>query len=893
MLEILDRKATLTKPSAEEIFSMVEASEAEGLSDDEAKRRFKINGANRLAAKKKKSAAKIFAGQFKDFMVMILLAATVISVGLGEIYDAVTIILIVLLNAVLGFIQEFRTESTLEALEKMTAPIAKVIRGGKLKEIPAEEIAEGDVFQVEAGDRIPADGYIISCRSFACDEAVLTGEAVPDDKFSRTSESDFESINSGYMVYMGAIATKGTAKCRCTATGLRTQMGKVSGMLGEIEDELTPLQKKLGELGKTLGIICIIVCFVVFIAGILRGEPFFQMLMTGITIAIAAIPEGLPAAVTIALALAVRRMLKRNALVHRLHSVETLGCASVICTDKTGTITENKMTVSKVFTADHEFEFLGTGYSKSGEIRLSGAEITASDFSVLTELLTCAAVCNNASISDSPEDESGRNRKKALKQWKAVGDPTEAALLVAAAKGGIFAEKLSFRRLDEIPFESQTRCMTVVVSDKSGKKRTFTKGAIDAVLDKCEYIMCKNAVAPLSQKIRKLVLKAGDLYANQALRVLAFSEVTEGKTVFLGLAAMLDPLRPEAKKAIKTCAKAHIKTVMITGDHKLTACAIAEQAGILKKGMLAVTGDELSKLSDSQLDEMIENVAVFARVTPDHKLRIVKAFKRLGHVVAMTGDGVNDAPAIKEASIGVSMGITGTDVTKQAADVILLDDNFSTLVGAVEQGRTIYSNIRKFVRYLISCNIGEVVTMFVSILMGLPIILLPTQILLVNLVTDGLPAVALGLEPPEEKIMSKPPRKSSDSFFSGGLMGRIVFRGVLIGLLTIASFVIMLRLGGNLHTARTGALFTLVMSQLIHVFECKSEEKKLFSVPYLNNIFLLASVVISFMCLIAAIYVPILQTVFSTVPLNTVQLLWSLCTACAVPVLSSLFPYKK
>lgn len=884
MLDILDKKITNEKqlPAVTQL--------PPGLTDEEAERRFRINGPNRLAEKKKKSAAGIFAGQFKDFMVMILLAATVISVLLGEIYDALAIITIVLLNAILGFIQEFRTEHTLEALEKMTAPTAKVWRNGVLKVISAEKVAEGDLFEVEAGDRIPCDGMIISCKNFSCDESILTGETVPADKRRRINENDFDSLNLEHMAYMGTIAVKGTARCVCTATGLRTQMGRVSGMLEDIGEEQTPLQKKLGELGKALGLICIAVCIIVSVAGILRGEPVFQMLMTGITVAIAAIPEGLPAAVTIALALAVRRMLKQNALVHRLHSVETLGCATVICTDKTGTITENKMTVCKAFTADKEYTFSGSGHKRSGDITSGGHKMIPEENPCLTRLLTCGALCSNAVISSNTENSRNRARNN---EWSAVGDPTEAALLIAAAKADIYVENLGFRRLDEIPFESETRMMTVIGSDSSGRRVSYIKGAVDAVLKDCDCILTPGGNSPLTLRARKLILKANDNYAAQALRVLAFAEKRDGKTIFLGLEAMEDPLRPEAKKAIKMCSSAHIKTVMITGDHKLTACAVARQAGILKKDGEAMTGAELEKLSDEELDRRINGISVFARVTPDHKLRIVRSFKRLGNVVAMTGDGVNDAPAIKEASIGVSMGITGTDVTKQAADVILLDDNFSTLVNAVEQGRNIYSNIRKFVRYLISCNIGEVVTMFLSIIMGLPVVLLPTQILLVNLATDGLPAIALGLEPPEEKIMSAPPRKDGDSFFSGGLLSRIIFRGILIGLFTIASFVLSLRAGWGLDTSRTCALFTLVVSQLVHVFECKSENKSLFSVPYLNNLFLIFSVVISAVCLLAAIYLPFMQMVFSTLPLNFPQLLLSMGAACAVPVMAALFSKSK
>lgn len=881
MLRILDMKTTQDKETPQNLL---------GLTDEEALRRLKINGRNQLAQKKKKSVMKIFANQFRDFMVMILLGATVISAILGEIYDAITIIIIVILNAALGFIQEFRTEHTLEALEKMTSPTAKTYRNGVLKTISAEELVEGDVFEIEAGDRIPCDAFIISGKNFECDESILTGEFLPISKKNREKELEFETLHLPYMAYMGTICVKGNARCQAVRTGKNTQMGKVSGMLEEIDQELTPLQKKLGELGKILGIICLAVCVVVFLAGILRGEPFFEMLMTGITVAIAAIPEGLPATVTIALALAVRRMLKRNALVHRLHSVETLGCATVICTDKTGTITENKMTVSDIFAGGNCFTVSGVGYNKNGNLLLNSIKVNPDDYFSVKSLMECFVNCNNASITD----ENSQNRNRGYKAvYSAIGDPTESALLIAAAKLGVTSESLNSKRLDEIPFDSAARCMTVTVKNSDGNVVSYTKGAPDILLYKCTHFQTNFKAVFLDDKIRREIFRIGDEYARKGLRVLAFSKTENGETVFLGMCGMQDPLRTEAKEAISACEKAHIKTVMITGDHKLTACAIAKEAGILKDGDLALTGDELSQMSDEELSESIEKVRVFARISPDHKLRIVRAFKNKGHIVAMTGDGVNDAPAIKEADIGVSMGISGTDVSKQAADVILLDDNFNTLTHAVLQGRTIYANIRKFVRYLISCNIGEIITMLVGMLMGLPVVLLPTQILLVNLATDGLPAIALGLEPADKSVMEKPPRKNTDSFFSGGLMGRIVFRGVLIGLFTILSFVMGVRFSGSVAVARTCALFTLVASQLVHVFECKSEEKNLFTVPILNNIWLILAVAVSLVSLVLAVYFPPLQLVFSTVSLNAKQLICSVFCAVCVPVGACFMKRKK
>ena len=844
-----------------------------GLTTTEAHHRFERDGANTLGSRKKKGPLKIFVGQFHDVMVMILLGATVISVLLGQYTDAVPIIAVVVVNAFLGFLQEYRCEKTLEKLEAMTAPTARVYRDGLLVKLPAEKLVAGDVFSVEAGDKIPADGYIISCKGLCCDEAILTGEAEPARKRPRRDEVDFTSLNKDYMAYMGTVVTKGNAVIETVSTGKRTQMGRVSVMLDSIEDELTPLQKKLAELGRTLAVICIVICFIVFIAGLLRGEPLFDMAMTGITVAIAAIPEGLPAAVTIALSLAVRKMLKRNALVHRLHSVETLGCASVICTDKTGTVTQNKMKVTA----------LADG---SGQITAL-SELKGELSNNIKELLTCGVLCSNAELKETPP--SILKAKNSPERFTAEGDPTECAIVTAAAELGIRAEETGFERIDEIPFDSDSRSMTVVCRDKNGKVVSYKKGSADVLIDECSEIFTAGSPTKFGSIEKLAMRRLGDSLASEGLRVLAFCRITDGSAVFLGLMGMQDPPRPEAAAAVAKCERAGIRTVMITGDHKLTAAAVARQVGILKQGSLILTGSELDAISDERLTELIDNCAVFARVTPAHKLRIVKAFKAKGHICAMTGDGVNDAPAIKEADIGVSMGIQGTEVTKQAADIILLDDNFATLVSAVEDGRTIYANIRKFVRYMISSNIGEVVTMFGGILMGLPMVLLPAQILLVNLVTDSLPAVALGLEPSENSVMEKRPRKENDSFFSGGLLWRMLLRGLLIGISTLGTFSLLLKAGEPVKAARTGALMTLVLCQLIHVFECKSEEKTIFSVPYFNNGFLLFAVAASAAVLFAGIYVPLLEKVFSTAIPSFRCLIVSVGSSFVIPVISAVF----
>lgn len=874
MLDILDKNEI----STENII---------GLSSEEAKRRQKLYGKNQLERAKKPSALKIFSNQFKDILVIILLAATVVSVFLGEVYDAFTIIVIVALNSIIGFIQEFRTEKTLMSLEKLAAPTAKVYRDGKIVNIPSEDMVIGDVFEVETGDRIPCDAYIKEQNFLSCDESVLTGEAKAVSKKARENENFFSDLNLKYMIYMGGVVTRGNAVAEVTSIGKDTQMGKVGSMLHSIESGETPLQKKLKSLSKVLAVICMAICVIVTAAGIIRGENVFTMLMTGLSIAIAAIPEGLPAAVTIALALAVSRMLKQNALVRRLHSVETLGSATVICTDKTGTLTENKMRVSELSTIENDFEIREA--KGSDLIYLKGEDIKAEPVALpsLYEMIRCGVACNNAQIWVKEEliGNNTRNRRNIKRTYETTGDPVEAAMKIAGLAANITSESESFIRLFEDPFESEKRKMTVRVKDKSGLEIEYTKGALDVILNDCSFYFQGKELKMLSGYEIKAIEQKRDEMSKNGLRVIAFSEVIGDKNIFLGIMGLLDPLRPEIKRSIALCKRAKIKVIMLTGDHKLTACEIAKRAGIIKSEEEALNGSEIDSMNDGELVLALKKVRVLSRVSPAHKLRIVRLLKENGEIVAMTGDGVNDAPAIKEASVGIAMG-SGTDVTKSVSDITLLDDNFKTIVMAVKNGRGIFSNIRKFVRYLLSCNIGEVCVMFLGILMGLPIVLLPAQILLVNLVTDGLPAVALGLEPVDDDVLHKPPRKTDENFFSGGLLSKIIFRGIFIGLCTLASFVIALALGENEALARTCALFTLVLSQLIHVFECKSEEKKLFKIKIFNNIFLVLSVLASLIVLLLVMYLPGLSVIFSAVPLSFKMLLISIACAVMVPILS-------
>lgn len=867
-----------------------------GISSKQAEKLLLIHGPNSLAEKKKASAIRMFFEQFTDFMVLILIAATIISAFMGEITEAITIIAIVILNSVLGFLQEFRTEKTMNALKELTAPTAKVIRDGTMDNIPADRIVPGDLLVLEEGDRIPADSKLIQINSLQVDESLLTGESVPVDK-SHDSKDDPEGKKS--FIYMGTVITRGRGKAIVQATGMNTEMGKIADMIQNIESEETPLQKKLADLGKYIVFGCIIICAIVSITGIIRGEKLFTMLLSGISLAVAAVPEGLPAIVTIALALGVQKMMRRNALIRKLPAVETLGCASVICSDKTGTLTQNRMTVRSIYTwADRN--------RKKDIVDLNKSSIdTASKF-----VLEIGGICNNAVIiNNQQEKERGIKKIKNLfskQEIKFGGDPTEIALLEAAINVGISENELSssYKRIDEIPFDSDRKCMSVICELKNGERYVFTKGAPDIILDKCSNINEVSGVKKINSAYKNEVLSMNDKMARDALRVLgvAFKKLgtarynkneIERDLTFAGLIGMIDPPRTEAKEAVYKCKMAGIKTVMITGDHKITAAAIAAEIGILQDGDRVLTGAELDELGDSGLMKVADKVSVYARVSPKHKLMVVKALKKLGHVVAMTGDGVNDAPAVKEADIGVSMGKTGTDVTKEASAMILMDDNFATIVAAVEEGRVIYNNIRKFIRYMLSCNLGEVLTMFLGMLVGLPIPLLPIQILWVNLVTDGLPAIALGLDPPERDIMRRRPRGAKENIFSNGLLKLILFRGTLIGLSTLAVFVSVLHFTGSIEGARTASFVTLVITQLIHVFECKSERKNIFEIPLFNNIPLVLSVLCSLIMILGVVYMPVFQSVFKTVPLNINDWALILGFSSLGPVLSSFLRVNK
>ncbi len=861
----------------------------QGLSEREAAKKLREHGLNKLTGRKKVPALKILLDQFCDLLVIILLASTAVSAAMGELTEAITIALIIIINGVLGFIQEYRTEKTLEALKQLAAPAARVIRGGAARTIPAEELVPGDVIIVEAGDRIPADAVINKSNRLEVDESLLTGESIPVTKYDR----NVTKTTKQSMVFMGTTVTSGNAIAMIEHTGMDTEMGRIAEMIQKVDDDKTPLQKKLDHLGRFIAAGCLGICFIVAAIGIVKGEPPLTMLIAGISLAVAAIPEGLPAIVTVSLALGVQRMLRRNALVRRLPAVETLGCATVICSDKTGTLTENRMTVRRIFIPGIEIQVDGRGYEPEGVFSSGGRRIDPSFFSSLVFTLEIACLCNNAKLV---ANRSGNDPH----EWVVEGDPTEGALLAAAARAGITYSGLTSRyaRCDEIPFSSERKMMTVICRGADGDIFAFSKGAPDILLDRCDRILTENGIKILDPDQKRSILKICDSMASQALRLIAVAyrrsipgsyvkDSLEYSMVFTGVLGILDPPRKEAYDAVRKCIMAGIRPVMITGDHKLTACAIAGELGITSSGGRVMTGRDIDGMHTPRFEKLVDKTSVFARVSPKHKLMIVTALKKSGHVVAMTGDGVNDAPAVKEADIGVSMGISGTDVTREASSMILLDDNFATIVSAIEVGRVIYDNIRKFIRYMLACNIGEVLTMFAGSLLGIPIPLLPIQILWVNLVTDGLPAVALGLDPPGDNLMRRRPRGTSDTIFSNGLAGIIIFRGAIIGMCTLAAYIYDLALFDDIARARTAAFATLVATQLIHVFECKSETDGLFKIPLFNNKFLVISVAISMILMAGVLYIPFLQNIFKTVALSMQDWLIILIFSAIGPALSS------
>ncbi len=853
----------------EEAARALGANSSLGLASDEAQARLQKYGPNQLKEKKPISPLSIFLSQFQDFIVWILIAAALVSGFLKEWIDACAIIAIVILNAILGFVQEYRAEKSLAALKKLSSPASKVIRDGQHNVISSHELVPGDLITLEAGDNVPADSRMVwRTANFSTQEASLTGESTPVAKTDVSlEEKETPLAERSNMVYMGTSVAAGKARALVCETGMRTELGKIAGMIQDVQEETTPLQKKLEEFGKWIVYLCFILVGLVFLLEWLRGGKLIEVFLTAVSLAVAAIPEGLPAVVTIALALGVQRMVKRHTLIRKLPSVETLGCTTVICSDKTGTLTKNEMTVQAVSADSALFKVTGVGYEPKGELLLNEKAVNTADYPGLHQALLCAVLCNGAEL------------QKNNGSYKIVGDPTEGALLSAAAKAGLWKEKLEeqFPFAEEIPFDSERKKMTIVRKDKE-RLVAFVKGAPDILLGDCTVIEEKGRARALTADDRKKILSVNSDLANRALRVLAVAyrrldtppeayeaALIERELTFAGLIAMIDPPREEVKKAIAECALAGIKSVMITGDHKNTAVAIAKELGFFKEGSLALTGEELDRLSEEQFAKEVERIPVYARVSPEHKLRIVRAWRAKGEIAAMTGDGVNDAPAVKEADIGVAMGITGTDVTKEVSDMVITDDNFASIVAAVEEGRGIYDNIKKFVHYLLSCNAGEILVMFVSSLVGLPIPLLPIHILWINLVTDGFPALALGVDPVSPNIMQRPPRKINEKVVTKQRAFLMLAQGTFIAFCSLLAFTFVLFIEKEgIERARTAAFIVLSCSQLFHSYNCRSMTESLFKIGIFTNKKLILATGVSFFLQMAVVYVPFLQKVFKT-----------------------------
>ncbi len=836
--------------SAEEVLAKL-GSAVGGLSATEAAQRLAANGPNELKDGKRISPWQIFLGQFKSLIIWILIVAGVISGALGEVVDAIAILAIVVLNAVIGFYQEFNAEKSIAALKKMTAPQAKVRRDGQVTSIPASGIVTGDILTLEAGDMVAADARLLTAASLKCIESALTGESEAVTKQpAKLDSGDIPLGDRENMVFMGTSVAAGTAQVVVVATAMQTELGRIAGMIEEAgADEGTPLQQKLDSFGRilvwaTLGIVVLL-----FGLGLLRGTKFLELFMSSVSLAVAAVPEGLPAVVTVALALGVSRMARRRALVRKLPAVETLGSTTVICTDKTGTLTVGEMTVRAFYVAGQSYEVTGEGYGPDGEVRVEGKKSEAQHAAPLLELATVVLGCNNAHLVE----EEGN--------WKVIGDPTEGALLAGGAKAGGDRERIEQERPKhhELPFDSDRKRSTVIRKLPDGKLRAYVNGAPDVLLQRCTNLYTQSEVRPLTDDDRKQIEAQNAAMAQQALRVIGSAyrdledaapetltvDAVERDLVFVGLTGMYDPPRQEAKEAVARCHSAGIRVVMITGDHPHTATAIARELGIASGDNVAVSGMELDKISDDELKRRAPDFAVYARVTAEHKLRIIRAWKANDAVVAMTGDGVNDAPAIKGADIGIAMGKAGTEVTKQASDMIITDDNFASIVAAVEEGRGIYDNIRKTLQYLLAGNTGELLLMTVCVILGLPMPLLPIHLLWINLVTDGLPALCLATDPIDADVMKRRPRKPSERITDRGFLGSMFLTGFLTAGVSFAVYFYMLKTQTP-EIARTHAFAVLVFAELLRAFGARSETKPVWRISLFTNINLAIVVVVSF-----------------------------------------------
>lgn len=856
-----------------------------GLTGAEAARRLLEYGPNELREIQRVSTWNLLLEQFKNILVLILLVAVVLSAFLGHGVEAIAIAVIVLFAVGLGFVQEYRAERAIEALRHMAAPTATVLRDGEEFEVPARDLTPGDMILLHAGDKAPADGRLIEAINLKIEEAALTGESVPVDKHTTPlADAELTLGDRKNMVYAGTAVTYGRGRAVVVATGMQTEFGQIAQLLQTVETGKTPLQQNLDKVGHTLARAALIVVLLIVVFGLFRGQPFLEMLIFGIALAVAVVPEALPAVVTISLAIGVQRMVKRNALIRRLPAVETLGSVSVICSDKTGTLTKDEMTVRKIFVAGQMLNVSGAGYEPQGQFSHNGSVVEPS--APLKELLRAAALASDAHIiRNGQNDHSG---PKGGTGWQVRGDPTEGALVVAAAKAGLHKPELDaqFPRVNEIPFTSEAKRMTTLNATAEGIV-AYAKGAPEVILTACIGQLTTSGETQLDPASRETTLSTARQMASEALRVLAVAyrpnvalENAEREMIFLGLMGMIDPPRPEVKAAIQTCEQAGIKPVMITGDHPLTARAIAGELGLLKTGRV-VSGTELETMDEVEFGREVENIEVYARVSPAHKLRIVTAWQKQGQLVAMTGDGVNDAPALKKADIGIAMGITGTDVTKEAAAMMLTDDNFASIVAAVEEGRGVFGNIKKYLMYLLSSNIGEIVLMAGATLLGLPLPLTAVQILYVNLATDGLPALALAVDPPEADLMRRRPRNPHTGIFTRPVVILMCVGGLWSAAINIGLFTWALNSGRIIGEAMTMTFVSLVLIQFFKAYNFRSDRNSVLNQPFANK-WLNLAIIWELLLLALIIYIPFLQTPFSTFSLSLLD--WVIVISLAVTV---------
>lgn len=871
--------------SVEETAEQLDTDLTKGIQSSTLEKRKETYGLNELEKKKQTTVLQMFLEQFKDYMILILMVASIVSIFIGEVTDAVVILAIVVLNACFGVYQEYRAGKALEALQKMSAPNATVIRDGELISVPSIDIVPGDIVQLDTGDYVPADVRIIESTNLQIDEAALTGESVPVNKL--TDVIDEEKIGIGdqkNLGFMSTLVTYGRGKGVVVGTGMNSVIGKIAELIQVEDEKQTPLQKNLNQLSKILGNICLAVCAIVFVLGIIRGEDLLDMFMTAVSLAVAAIPEGLPAVVTIVLALGMQRMVKHNAIMKKLHAVETLGSTTVICSDKTGTLTQNQMTIVEMYLPDTPLTVTGEGYEPKGDIQFNNQTLDLEQEPALKRLVEIQAFCNDSRLEEKDSN------------WTIAGDPTEGAMRVVAEKAGYSYASLGDikPRLQEIPFDSTRKLMTTFHEEENAYV-AYTKGAPDVLLERSTHIERRNGdIEELTDQEREQLLNENKNMAKKALRVLGMAykkldsipeqpspENSENELIFSGLVGMIDPARPEVIDAVGLCKEAGIRTIMITGDYRETAAAIAKNIGIIESDDQVMNGLEIDNLTDEELQDVIKHTFVFARVSPEHKVRIVQAVKSNDEVVAMTGDGVNDAPALKRADIGIAMGITGTDVTKETADMILTDDNFASIVSAVEEGRVIYSNIRKFVFFLLSCNVGEILCILVAMLMNWPIPLLPIHLLWINLVTDAFPALALGAEKKEPGLMKAKPRSTDEPIINRDMIINIAVQSIAMTIAVLFAFY----LGWNnygVEVGRTYAFVTLITCELLRAYSARSEHVSLFKIGVFSNKFMNLATVVSFSMMIVVLAFPALREIFDLTLLDLSN--WEVILIAILPV---------